>query len=124
VNSTLSGVHRTVCTEGPTDMHPWAAALDCPVCTGKSGNGRIQQSTVVDPNGWLTWPGHQTVNNACPVRPSTESCCFCPTAIIVGGGYKYPQPGISRCGSPSNIPRHIVDLPKCSNTQVLNRITR
>jgi hypothetical protein len=40
------------------------------------------------------------------------------------GGYKYPQPTTSRCGSPSNIPRHIVDIPKCSNSQVFNRITR
>jgi hypothetical protein len=40
------------------------------------------------------------------------------------GAINTPQPVILRCGSPSNIPRHIVDISKCSNTQVLNRITR
>jgi hypothetical protein len=76
-------------------MRPRAAAPDCLVCTKQSGNGRIQQSTVADLNDWLTWLGHQTVNNDVwcapdyPVRPSTESCCFCPMATFEGGGYKY-----------------------------------
>jgi hypothetical protein len=41
-----------------------------------------------------------------------------------GEAINTPQPGISRCGSPSNIPRYIIDISKCSNTQALNRITR
>jgi hypothetical protein len=42
------------------------------------GNGRIQWSTAIDPNGRLTCPGHRTVTvhvwyaMDCPVRPSTE----------------------------------------------------
>jgi hypothetical protein len=126
-----SGVHwtvwwdtQTVYAEGLADRCPRAATSDCPVCTEQSGNGRIQWSTAADLNGRLTWPGHRIMNSACPVRPSMESSCFCPMAIIGGGGYKYPQPAISRSGSPSNIPRHIVDIFKCSNTQVLNKITR
>jgi hypothetical protein len=33
-----------------------------------------------------------------------------------GEAINTPQPAISRCGKPSNIPRHIVDISKCSNT--------
>jgi hypothetical protein len=43
--------------------------------------------------------------------------------ISVGAYIYFTQPVIWRCGSPSNIPRHIIDISKCSNTQVLNRIT-
>jgi hypothetical protein len=31
-------------------------------------------------NGWLTWPGHWT----CPVRLTTETTTFCPTALFEG----------------------------------------
>jgi hypothetical protein len=44
--------------------------------------------------------------------------------ISVGAYIYFTQQAIWRCASPSNIPRHIVDISKCSNTQVLNRITR
>ena len=44
--------------------------------------------------------------------------------IWVGAYIYFTQPAIWMCGSPRNIPRHIVDISKCSNTQVLNRITR
>jgi hypothetical protein len=27
----------------------------------------------------------------CPMRPSIETTIFCPTTIIEGEGYKYPQ---------------------------------
>jgi hypothetical protein len=37
------------------------------VCTGLSGNGRIQRLTATNPNGRLTWSGHWIVNSACPV---------------------------------------------------------
>jgi hypothetical protein len=67
----------------------------------------------------------------CAVRCTTrlfgvtaESSSFPPTARFVLGAINTPQPGISWCGIPRDIPRHIVDIPKCSYTQVLNRITR
>jgi hypothetical protein len=41
--------------------HSQAVAPDC------LGNGRIQRSIAIDPNGRLMWPGHQTVNSACLV---------------------------------------------------------
>jgi hypothetical protein len=41
-----------------------AVAPDCSVCTGQSGNGRIQRSTTADLNGRLTWLGHRTVRCA------------------------------------------------------------
>jgi hypothetical protein len=71
--------------------------------------------------------GHSTLR--CPVhhqtvRCATESSSFSPTARIVLGGYKYTPTSHSQVGSPNNIPRHIVDISKCSNTKVLNRITR
>jgi hypothetical protein len=61
---------------------------------------------------------HQTI------RCGTESSSFSPTALFVLGAINTPQPAISKCGSPRDIPSHIVDIPKCSYTQVLNRITR
>jgi hypothetical protein len=68
---------------------------------------------------WLGAPvTHRTV------RCATKSNNFSPTASFVLGSINTTQPDISRCGSPSNIPRHIVDISKCSYTQVLNRITR
>jgi hypothetical protein len=69
-------VHRTVWYSGGTpgslrrEAHngrSWVVALDCPVCTRLFDNGRIQQSTVADLNGRLTWLGHRTANIACPV---------------------------------------------------------
>jgi hypothetical protein len=54
---------------------------------------------------------------------TAESSNFPPTATFVLGAINTPQPAISMCGSPRDIPRHIVDIPKCSYTQVLNRIT-
>jgi hypothetical protein len=110
--------------------HSRAVAPDCPVCTRLSSNGRIQRSTATDPNGRLTWQstGQWTVFARCapdcPVHPSIESCCFCPTTIIVGEAVNTPQLAIWGCGSPSNILRHSIDFSKCSYTQVLNRITR
>jgi hypothetical protein len=77
-----------------------AMAPDCPVCTGHSGNGRIQRSTDVarapdclgsgriqrstatDPKDQLTWKAPDTVQCApdYPVCPSIESCCFLPNS--------------------------------------------
>ena len=122
--------HGTVCTERHATRRSRAVAPDCPVCTGQSGNGRIQRSTTIDPNGRLTWPGHRTVNSACPVctglsgAPVDRSNNFLSNDYNWGGGYKYPLPTIWRCESTNNIPRYIVYIFKCSNTQVLNRITR
>jgi hypothetical protein len=103
--------HQIVCAEGPITRRPWAVAPDCPVSTGQSGNGRS--------NDRLTWLGHRTVRCACRQKYQLSV----QRLELRGEGYKYPQPAIWRCGSPNNIPRHIVDISKCSNTQVLNRIT-
>jgi hypothetical protein len=83
--------------------------------------GRLQCQT----NGLA----HRTVNSALSGAPPDCPVCrrehnFSPTASFVLGAINTPQPAISMCESPSNIPRHIVDIPKCSYTQVLNRITR
>jgi hypothetical protein len=102
----LSSVHRTI----------WL--------TVRSNGRLLQTQRSADVAGTGQSGAHQTCTVHCPVYPSTESCCFCPTTIFGGGGYKYPQPAIWRCGSPSNIPRHNIDISKCSNTQVLNRVTR
>jgi hypothetical protein len=62
----LSGVHRTV-----------FVTVDC---------YRPQRLTAIDPNGRLTWPGHQTVNSRCPVHRTVQRArrqkqqLFCPTA--------------------------------------------
>jgi hypothetical protein len=72
--------------------------------------------------------GHATV--CCPVHHRTVRCAaekqhlFSNDSICVGG-YKYtPNRPFPSVGSPRDIPRHIVDIPMCSYTQVLNRITR
>jgi hypothetical protein len=95
------------------------------------GNGRIQRSTATGANDRLTWRApdiYCAVSGGapdCPVHPKTESCCFLSNGYICVGAYIYfTQPTIWKCGSPSNIPRHIVHISKSSNTQVLNRITR
>jgi hypothetical protein len=108
--------HRAVCAEWPTDWRPRAATPDCPVCTGQFGNGRIQQSTVANPNGRLTWPRHRTVNNACPVCTGLSGAPVDRKLLLLSNGYNCgglkipPQPAISRCGSLSNIPRHSIDI--------------
>jgi hypothetical protein len=86
--------HRAVCAERPATRRSRVVAPDCPVWTGQSGNGRIQRSTATDPNSWLMGPEHRTTNSACLVRSSTESCCFCPTTIIVRGGHNRPFQGV------------------------------
>jgi hypothetical protein len=102
----LSGVHWTI----------WVMV---------GSNGRLLQTPMV---GWRDRApdSEQCMSGVpdCPVCPSTGSCCFFPTTIIVEGGFKYPPTGHFKVWEPSNIPRHIVDISKCSNTQVLNRITR
>jgi hypothetical protein len=60
----LSGVHRTVrCVTGQSEQRgPQPRTLRC--CSiglsGVLGNSQIQQSTAIDLNGRLTWPGHRT----------------------------------------------------------------
>jgi hypothetical protein len=44
--------------------------------------------------------------------------------IWVGAYINFTQPGIWRCGSRRDIPRHIVHISKIVYTQVLNRITQ
>jgi hypothetical protein len=97
VNSNLSGVHQTVrwdtgnLRRGVYNQAP----SDC--STGQSSNGRIQRSTATDLKSRLTRQGTEQwtvlVRCApdCPVHPSTESCCFCPTTIIVGETINTPN---------------------------------
>jgi hypothetical protein len=59
----------------------------------------------------------------CPVC-RREHQVFPNDYIWVGAYIYFIQPTIWRCGSPCNIPTHVIDISKCSNTQVLNRITR
>jgi hypothetical protein len=70
----LSGVHQTVrwdieqsAQRGPQlgALKSWHRTVRC--APNILGNGQIQRSTAIDPNGRLTWPGHQLVNNGCPV---------------------------------------------------------
>jgi hypothetical protein len=81
-------------------------------CSDRATARRTGQATVRCP------VHHRTV------RCDTESSSFSPTALFVLGAINTPQPAISKCGSPRDIPSHIVDIPKCYYTQVLNRITR
>jgi hypothetical protein len=82
-------------------------------CSDRATARRTGQATVRCP------VHHRTV------RCAAESSSFSPTALFVLGAINTPpQPAISKCGSPRDIPRHILDIPKCSYTQVLNRITR
>ena len=94
----LSGVHRTVrChmrTKPPTVDQLQSQRIGC--------------------RGWGT--GHVRCAPDCPVRPSTSS---------FSNGYKIgwwlyipPQPATSRCGSPSNIPSHLVDILKPSQPHI------
>jgi hypothetical protein len=124
VNNICPVGHRAVCAERPATRRSRAVAPDNLATVGS--NGRLLQTPTIDWRGQSTeqWTVHVRCALDCLVRPSTETTTFCPTSIIEGEGYKYPLTDIWRCGSPSNIPRHIVDISKCSNTQVLNRITR
>jgi hypothetical protein len=109
-----------------------AVAPDYLVCAPDIlGNDRIQRSTTTYPNGRLTWPGHQTVNKPCPVCTGLSGASVDRKSLLLSNVYNCgrepintPQPAIWRCGSPSNIPTHVIDIFKCSNIQVLNRITR
>jgi hypothetical protein len=86
-------------------------APDCPVPhEDKASNGRPAPS----PNDRVTWRriGH------CPVAHRTVQCAHrqqtSPTATIWLVAINTTQPTTSRCGSPSNIPSHIVDISKPS----------
>jgi hypothetical protein len=100
-----------------SEQYPIRCAPDCLVCTGLSG-GTPGQSTQRGPQRALsscsTGPSgvHRTVRCA----RQQKVVVFCPMTRSVWGGYKYPppQPAISRRGSPRNIPRHSIDIPKCS----------
>jgi hypothetical protein len=128
---------RTVCARctGLSGAH----TPDCPVHQGTTAQRLVP--------GGTRRKDHRTVRCGKPTAP-TVTCSDRATARRTGhatvrspvcrrelqlfsngyfgvGTYIYfTQPAIWRCGSPSNIPRHIVDISKCSNTQVLNRTTR
>jgi hypothetical protein len=119
---------------------------DCPVHQGTAaqrlvpGGTRREDHRTVRCEDWTVRCGKHAAPTVtcsdrlecavhCPVhhrtvRCAAESISFSPMALFVLGAINTPQPDISKCGSPRDIPRHIVDIPKCSYTQVLNRITR
>jgi hypothetical protein len=103
--------HRTIRCEDRT-VRCGKPAAPTVTCSDRATARRTGQATV-------RCSMHQRT-----VRCAAESSNFSPTALFVLGAINTPQPAISRCGSPRDIPRHIVDNPKCSSTQVLNRITR
>jgi hypothetical protein len=86
-------------------------APDCPMPhEDKASTGRPTPS----PNDTMTWRrtghylvAHRTVRCAHRQQPS-------PTATIWLVAINTTQPATSRCGSPSNIPSHIVDISKPS----------
>jgi hypothetical protein len=88
----LSGVGPNILRREPTTRDSGAVARDCPVCTGLYGNGRIQRSTAIDLNGWLTWPGHQTclVCIGLSSAPDDRAVSFLSNGYNYGGSYKYP----------------------------------
>jgi hypothetical protein len=84
--------HQAVCTKKPTTRRSWAVAPYYPVCTRQSSNSQLLQTPTVG------WRGRAPDNEQCmsdvhrTVRCARrqKAAAFCPTAIIVGGGYKYP----------------------------------
>jgi hypothetical protein len=120
--------HRTVrCTRNSSpngwfQVAPWREhhrTIRCEVWTVRCIKPAHQRSlALINLTARRTRQGHQTV------RCTTESSSFPPTASFVLGAINTPQPAISKCRIPREIPRNIVDIPKCSYTQVLNRITR
>jgi hypothetical protein len=79
-------------------------------------NGQQLQTPTV---GWRGT--HRTVNSVVSGAHRTIRCArrqkaaaFWPTAIWGVRAYKYPQPAISRGGSPSNISKNVVDISKPS----------
>jgi hypothetical protein len=107
-NRELSGavVHRTV----------WLT-VGCSFATVNCyrPQGSIDVSRAPDMSGM-----HRTVR--CARRQKHQ--LLCPTNIIEEEAINTLQLAIWRYGSPSNILTHVIDIFKCSNTQVLNRITR
>jgi hypothetical protein len=93
-------VHRTVnntCPVGHSDsLHREAhngcsrdVALDCPVCTRQSGNGRIQRLTATDPNDRLMWLGHRRMNSACPVCTGLSDAPVDRKLLLLSNGYNW-----------------------------------
>jgi hypothetical protein len=97
--------------EGQRGTRLSGVASDCPVPhEDKASNGRPAPS----PNDKMMWrrTGH------CPVAHWTVRCAHrqqtSPTATIWLVAINTTPTGTSRCGSPSNIPSHIVDISKPS----------
>jgi hypothetical protein len=85
-----------------------------------NGHLRWQTQRLGAPDRGTGLSGDPTGRSGAPQKAAT----FPPTVSFVLGAINTPQPAISKRGSPRDIPRHIVDIPKCSYTQVLNIITR
>jgi hypothetical protein len=106
------------------------ASTTCPVHTGPSG-AACPVRHLRKLQRLLLTASTRGMSGAPPNSPVHLSGVSQKAAELLSNGYiwveayiYFTQPAIWRCGSPSNIPRHIVDISKCSNTQVLNRITR
>jgi hypothetical protein len=104
--------HRTVRCEDRT-VRCGKPAAPTVTCSDRATARRTGQATV------RCLVHHRTI------RCAAESSSFSSTALFVLGDINTPPTGHFQVWEPnSNIPRHIVDISKCSNTQVLNRITR
>jgi hypothetical protein len=119
----LSGVHWPSCIDNSKNGLSGAGALDCPVCTGLSGQCRQQlyrRSNVASSNGQLTWLGHGT----CPVHSMTKQSAFCPTTIFEGEAIYTPPISHLRCVEHKKHIPSIEAISKSSNTQVHKRFIR
>jgi hypothetical protein len=107
---------------------------DCPV-----HQGIVVQRLVP---GGIVEESHQTVRCKADMRQRSPAMVIsngyrapdCPVCrreqqffsngyIWVGAYIYFTQPSIWRCGSPSNIPTHAIEIFNCSYTQLLNRTT-
>jgi hypothetical protein len=89
------------------------------------GGSKLSGAKADSANGRLTDPtGSGTPDRALDYTVCRRELQLSSNGYNWVGAYIYfTEPAIWRCGSPSNIPKHIIGIFKCSNTQVLNRIT-
>jgi hypothetical protein len=91
-NETPGSLHRGAHSEAPSGCSTRLFGVHRAVWVTVGSNSRLLQTPMVDWCGQGTgqWTVHVWCAPDCQVRSSTKSYCFCPTAIIIGGGYKYP----------------------------------
>jgi hypothetical protein len=115
VRCVAESLSREACNQGLSDV----VAQDYLVCTGQSGQWSDPMVECYRPQRLADvarapdmYGVHQTVR--CARRQKQQ--LFCPTTIIEGSLFRPLELAIWWCGSPSNIPIHVVDIFKCSNT--------